>query len=425
MISYPFPPNSSAGAVRSERFARYLPEFGWSCDVVTIKPRKDMVKEYGQLRRVQDSARIYPTRTVDPWVWLKDRQPSNRISRALRSILMKAFSFPDHMLLWVPFAIREGLRLCCREKIKAVYSTSPPHSSHIAGLIIAKLTKKAWIVDFRDPWSFGGEGYGHKQRLLRYIEGALEKIIVRNATLIITNTEESKKKLLEVFPKVSIAKVTCITNGWEKSFKSFERENGYDFQSKEFIITHAGTFYPGFKPYALLYALARWKGGIQPKEIPPLKNCRVILLGSNDSETKRVVSELALNDMVDMLPRTSYEEAKKIMHKSHLLWTSLGVGSDAKMHLPSKVFEYIAAERPIIGFFPEGDAASLIRRSRVGVVFGSIDLNQIISTIYDAMVMRQRGEIPFYKPDNAILDQFTIDRVVNNFAEELDRVTRC
>ena len=27
MISYPFPPNASAGAARSERFARYLPSF--------------------------------------------------------------------------------------------------------------------------------------------------------------------------------------------------------------------------------------------------------------------------------------------------------------------------------------------------------------------------------------------------------------
>ena len=72
MISYPFPPNSSAGAVRSERFARYLPEFGWKVDVVTIKPTRHLFKDRACLDTLGKNVEVHFTSTIDPWTRLKD-----------------------------------------------------------------------------------------------------------------------------------------------------------------------------------------------------------------------------------------------------------------------------------------------------------------------------------------------------------------
>jgi len=52
-----------------------------------------------------------------------------------------------------------------------------------------------------------------------------------------------------------------------------------------------------------------------------------------------------------------------------LLWASLGTGNESSTYIPSKLFEYIAAKRPIWGFFPEGEAAYLIRETNVGETF--------------------------------------------------------
>ena len=47
---------------------------------------------------------------------------------------MKNFSAP-HENSWVPFAVNSGMRIRKENRIDAIYTTSPPHSSHAAGLI--------------------------------------------------------------------------------------------------------------------------------------------------------------------------------------------------------------------------------------------------------------------------------------------------
>ncbi len=115
MISYPFPPNPSAGAVRSERFARYLAEYGWNIDIITIKPKQNYSVPDPKL--INERITVHRTRTLDPWLWLSKRIPKNFLLRAIRSVLMRIFSFPDHMLLWLPFALFTGLKICKGKKM--------------------------------------------------------------------------------------------------------------------------------------------------------------------------------------------------------------------------------------------------------------------------------------------------------------------
>jgi glycosyltransferase involved in cell wall biosynthesis len=149
------------------------------------------------------------------------------------------------------------------------------------------------------------------------------------------------------------------------------------------------------------------------------------MLGSVDSTTRSVVAELGLTDLVNFLPWTAFAAAGSLMQSSHMLWTSLGTRKEAAMSLPSKLFEYVAAGRPILGFFPEGDAASLIRGSGTGVVFTANDPDEIIRTIDSAMVMRANGRIPFYSPDRSFLERYRIENVTARLANLLDQVVAC
>ena len=111
MISYPFPPNASAGAFRSERFARYLQEYGWAVDVVTPKIGQGVSDDEHFAEKLGSNVQINRTVTLDPWLWLLERIPKNWTLRVVRSVLMKITSFPDHMIFWVPFAAGAGVRI--------------------------------------------------------------------------------------------------------------------------------------------------------------------------------------------------------------------------------------------------------------------------------------------------------------------------
>jgi glycosyltransferase involved in cell wall biosynthesis len=384
LISYPFPPTSSAGAVRSRRFAQYLPQFGWRVSVVTIKPHQGRSVDNKELDRLKDIVDVHFTSTIDPWLSLRKKNPRFFLSRIVRSVLMKVFSFPDHMLLWVPFAVKRGLSICRKESISAIYTTSPPHSTHLAGLILKWLTGKPWIADFRDPWALNAfHQRGWVDITLLGIEKYLERKVLKSASFILANTQANRNNLLAAFPDIPADKVVHLPNGWEEFIHLSKPIN----QKKDEILTivHAGIFYPLFNPYGLLHALSFWRKGNPAQGISPLdsKSIRVILLGAKENEVQ-VVKDLGLEDIVQIKSWVPQSEAQEIMSEADILWVTLGTGKESSTYVPSKIFEYIAARKPILAFFPDGNAAELIRKTDSGVVFTSDDPVPVIKILNEA-----------------------------------------
>jgi len=422
LISYPFPPNSSAGAVRSRRFAQYLAEIGWKVSVVTIKPNQAHSADTEELNRLNDSVDINFTSTMDPWLSLREKAPKFILFRIVRSILMRVFSYPDHMLLWVPFAIREGLSINKKNPFSVIYTTSPPHSTHLAGLILKRLTGKPWIADFRDPWTLNAfHGKGRIDNALLKIEKLLEKRVLSNASCILANTTANRNNLLAAFPDLSQEKVVHIPNGWEEFTHGFGSSMS---EHRTLTIVHAGIFYPLFKPYALLHALASWRKGNQPTGIPPLNShsIRLTLLGAKENEAN-IVKDLGLEDIVQVKSWVPQSEAQRIMSQADMLWVTLGTGKESSTYVPSKIFEYIAARKPIIAFFPEGDAAEIIRKTNTGYVFTSDAPEPIISFLAGASNDFINFSSQFYQ-DEEILKNYHIRNSVSQLSSILENLDR-
>jgi len=421
LISYPFPPNSSAGAVRSRRFAQYLIDFGWRISVVTIKPRQDNSPDSEQLDHLNDLVEIHRTSTIDPWLQLIKKTPRFLLLRIVRSILMRIFSFPDHMLLWVPFAAQEGLSIGRRTEISVIYTTSPPHSTHLAGLILKFFSGKPWIADFRDPWTLNAfKSEAWIDRILLKIEKHLEKKVMKHTSCILVNTVANRNNLLAAFPEISPDKVVHLPNGWEEFIHIPDTETRDD---NTLTIVHAGIFYPVFKPYALLHALASWRNGDQPAGIPPLngQSIRLTLLGAKENEVN-IVKDLGLEDIVQLKPWVPQSEAQKIMSQADMLWVSLGTGKESSTYVPSKIFEYIAARKPIIAFFPEGDSADIIRKTNCGIVFTGDEPQPIISYLDKMIKMKQDGMPLEYKPNESELNSYKISCIVQRLSGIMDKV---
>ncbi|MFX0196598.1 MAG: glycosyltransferase family 4 protein [Candidatus Hodarchaeota archaeon] len=419
LISPAFPPNATAGAARCERFARYLQGFDWGVDVVTIKPRRDFFQDNKRLNRLGNYLSVHFTSNFSPWVWLRDKRPRHPLIRALRSILMRIFSFPDHMLLWALFAVKEGLGICKSKGVDAIYTTSPPHSVHLAGLALSQLTRKPWVADFRDPWTLNpyrrkaiGDG------ILLKVERIMEKAVLEKSCRVLANTQANRKNLLRAFPLVEPDKVVYLPNGWE----DFPAIGSPIKDDAPLTIVHAGNFYPRFKPYGLLYALSAWQNGEHLREIPAIRkeDIQVILLGSSDLETKQLVQNFGIEKMVHIEPWVPLEDARRIMCQADALWASLGTGRESSTFVPSKLFEYIASKRPIIGFFPEGEAASLIRETGTGVVFTNDDPNPIIQLLHDMILTKRKKRHKWYNPNNDAINSYHIERIVDKLNRVLD-----
>ena len=423
IISYPFPPNASAGAVRSERFARYLAKLGWKIDVVTIKPRFDLFEDKDRLNNFGENVTIHFTTTFDPWLWLRDKRPENLMVRAIRSVLMRLFSFPDHMLLWMPFALKKALSVYKINRFDAIYTTSPPHSTHLIGLLLSKLTGKPWVADFRDPWTLNAyRGKGKIENILLWIEKKLEKAVLKNSSLLLANTKANRSNLLKAFPEILKEKVIHLPNSWEKfSITKMDVKTSNDVP---FTIVHAGNFYPRFKPYALLYALSAWRNDVRYDStvLPSAKNIKVILIGAKDAALKDIINDLGIADIVKISPWAALEKAREIMMKADMLWATLGTGKDSSTYVPSKLFEYIAAKKPILGFFPKGEAASLIHKTGTGTVFTEDNPEPIINFLKQAILSKGNQQIELFAPNYDIINKYNIESIAYKFSKLLKEI---
>lgn len=411
MICYPFPPNASAGAVRSERIARYLAWQGWDVDVVTIRQREDLYHETTQLEKLPRNVRVHLTKGVDPYLWLQKREPASRLGQTAKSVLMEATGFPDHTLYWNYVAVAKGLEIHRKSPVDLIYTTSPPHATQLCGLALSKIIDKPWIADFRDPWTLNAYRTGGALRtIFNQIEKFLEKRVLKGTDLILANTKANRYNMLRAFPFLSDEKVHYLPNGWE----AFPGHLKPGKKPSEFTIVHAGHFYPRFKPYALLHALAIWRRGADKMSLPPFHGgLKVLLLGAGDDATVRLVEELELTDIVEIRPWVALDEAREIMMAADFLWTSLGTDAKSRTYIPSKIFEYISSGRPILGFFPEGEAENLIRRTKTGKVFTCDDPLPIIDFLNDCLNKHKQGEPVEYRPVEGELAALEIKNLIS------------
>ncbi|MFH1688506.1 MAG: hypothetical protein ABIE70_13425 [bacterium] len=153
LIAYYFPPLGGAGVGRPLALARYLPEYGIACDVLTVKPVAYHIHE-PELLEGLDLRTIYRSGSYDPQrlLHLLGQRRSHgartpELQRRARRI------YPDTKRGWIGPAVRLGTRLLAQRHYDAIISTSPPISAHYVARRLARASGVKWLADFRDPWT--------------------------------------------------------------------------------------------------------------------------------------------------------------------------------------------------------------------------------------------------------------------------------
>jgi glycosyltransferase involved in cell wall biosynthesis len=257
----------------------------------------------------------------------------------------------------VPFAVAKGLGVIRRHGIRALYSTSPPATTHLIAASLRRLARIPWIADFRDPWI--EEGQHPKPGSLRArIEHPLERWVMRTADRVVVTTPRLREELLRRHPAVDPARVAVVYNGYdEEDFAAAPAPE----PNPRFEILHAGFVTPEFRdPFPLLRALR----GLIEEGLVPREDARVTLLGGGpylDSEGFRTgLARLRLDGVVNVAGRVAHEEALALQGRAAVLLL-LQASDDTRSLIPAKAFEYLRLGRPILALTLEGDTADLLR----------------------------------------------------------------
>jgi glycosyltransferase involved in cell wall biosynthesis len=286
---------------------------------------------------------------------------------------------PDENVTWNLTAVRAAIRIVERERIDVVLTTSPPASVHLVGAIAKRKTGVTWVADLRDSLV----AHPHRRaesRLVRAKEWTAQRtarLVARRADGIVAVSDAIAAETRSLRPGGPVA---TIANG--SDFDDFE---GLEYRPGErFRITHAGSFFGKRDPRPFLTALA--DSGLEAE---------VRFLGDFRSADREWAETLDLGDRLRLLPFAPRREALRLQRDSEALLLLIPeAGGRGKGVLSGKVFEYLAAERPILAVVPpEGAAAELIRDAGAGVVAAPDDIDGIRRALVELEASWRAGRL--------------------------------
>jgi len=386
ILTAQFPPDTIVGGIRLFRLSKVLGRSGYSVVVITKKNSYENAKNFVYLNQLSHGTEIHYIKTKEKII-INNREIDNlwksggekvlpKIVRRLKGNIieiLEKITIPDIGIFSIPWYVLKTIQLYDDEYDNYLLTSSPPHSIHIAGLIISKLKKySSWIVDFRDPWDKGAKK--NHSPILNPIEKFLKNKIVKRSDKIISSTITFTNDLIYEYPKLH-KKFHTITNSYDHECipLSFKKSD------EKFVVIYPGIFYHEKNPYGIFRAIHDWFISMTKEEEELYKSKIIIeLIGSRTRFLETLINDLNLNANVKFSDRISQSEVYQKIKNADLGLISTGF-SERKGCLPAKIFDYLGCRIPIIALAPEGEVTDLIYNTKSGYVIKENELSTIRS----------------------------------------------
>jgi glycosyltransferase involved in cell wall biosynthesis len=383
LVTLHFPPGGGGGVQRPLKFATHLPALGIETHV--LAPDLPGAVPADAELELPTQAWIHRVRYVGP----RGGRPSERLldKQGLARVGTQAALFgrrllvPDENVPWSTFALPVAIRLVRREAIDAVLTTSPPPSLHLLGAGVKRATGAAWIADLRDPLGSHPHRRGYESQLARLKEtavGGVTRLVASQANAIVAASDAIAEEMRRSQPK---GKVVTIANG-----SDFDDFAGLEHHPSDRLrITHAGNFQGKRDPKPFLRALAD----------SGLDDVVVRFAGDFRVADREYAEALGLGDRIELLGYVSRRRSLELQRDSEVLLLLIPEsGGRGRGVVTGKIFEYLAAERPILAAVPtDGAAARLVRDTGAGVVASSDDVDAIREALVDLHRRWRQGSL--------------------------------
>jgi len=379
IITYYWPPAGGSGVQRWLKFTKYLPKYDWKPIVYTPEDPYFEVKDEALLDDIPFEAEVWKTPIWEPYT-LKDklfgkgeRSQSAGVITNKKSLKNKVLNWvrgnvfiPDPKIYWVKPSVKVLLKKIKEEGIEHIVTTGPPHSMHLIGLGLKKaIPNLKWIADFRDPWSkLDLLDEFHLISISSKKHKDLEKEVLQTADVALTVSET----WVEDLKRLGGGRVELITNGYDAA----------DFELKpktndKFIIGHYGLLNHLRNPTNLWKALA----DLCDENTEFNDKLKIHLSGNIDGEVLAEIEAYPqLKGKVKQLGYISHAQVLQQYNEADVLLLLLFNSKSGVGNYPGKIFEYFAAQKPILAFGPEGsDTQCLISDSQTGSYFSYEEQN--------------------------------------------------
>jgi glycosyltransferase involved in cell wall biosynthesis len=406
-ISYQFPPVGGAGVQRVTKFVKYLQGYGWLPSVLTVANPSVPASDESLVADIPTCTIVRKARTWEPGYAVKKvisagSGESNQLRGVMRRIaigvvrgLANALLQPDTQVLWLPGAIRTGSRLLREASHAAIVATGPPFSTFLIGAALSRRTGLPLVLDYRDEWDLSNDYWENKRpnRLCRYFQACIQKQVVRQAGVLVATTRSSAETLNKIRIQAGCAaRVAWIHNGFDP--EDFAPDCRAHPQDKGlYRLVYVGTLWSLTSVAPLVEAvrdLARRQPGLAA-------GLELVFAGRRTDHQEQLLGRL--KDLPCHLIEHSYIDhraAINLIRSATGLCLLLADKPGADRVVPAKVFEYMAAKRPVLAIAPRGEAWDLLEDYPAAHRFVPADVEGISRWLAEQLRQHRAGTSPAF-----------------------------
>ncbi|MBW8049400.1 MAG: glycosyltransferase family 4 protein [Cytophagales bacterium] len=375
VITYYWPPSGGSGVQRWLKFVKYLVDFDWEAIVYTPENGESPVIDQSLFKDVPENITVLKKPIWEPYslykkfVGQKKEEKINtgfltererpKLAEKLSVWIRGNLFIPDARKFWIKPSVRYLTKYLKKNPVNAIVSTGPPHSMHLIALGLKQSLNIPWIADFRDPWTH--IDFYDQLMLSKFADNKhkhQEKLVLENADKVVTVSYNWAKD----FEILGAKNVNVITNGYDES----DFEFGAKLITNEFILNHIGSLNKDRNPHQLWNALEELC-----KDDENFKKDLVIkLIGKTDVTVINSINKSGLTSELKQIQYLAHSEVLQTLFESQILLLLLNNTPNVMGVIPGKLFEYLAAKRPILCIGPpEGDSGKIIKDCNAGYVY--------------------------------------------------------
>ena len=426
VISYYWPPSGGSGVQRWVKMCKYLADYGWQPVVYTPENPAVTSKDESLAGDIPWSVEVIRKPIVEPGQFASKTTsaqvtPINAQKKTLKqkiAMWIRGNCFiPDPRVVWVLPSVLYLQEYLKGHPVDMIVSTGPPHSMHLIARGLARRTSIPWIADFRDPWT--RMFYFKHLSLTKYAERRhlrMEKSVLDEADRVVAVSP----LVQEDFKTMTSTPVELVTNGFDEddfvSPDSYVTASGKGLDPRRFSLVHAGLFASDGNPTVLWHVL-----GSMLETVPGFKeDFSLVLCGKTDAQITASIKEAGLGENFEDKGYLEHSAVVEVMKSAAVLLLPLRKEPEYKATLPGKLFEYLAARRPIFGIGQtDGAMAAVVDENGAGEVFGWDDEAAMRAAMERLYAAFKAGELADNKAD---LSRYTRRSLAARYAALMDEV---
>ena len=368
VVTYYFPPSGGGGINRIHNFVKYLSRFGFCPLVLTVRDKyyENTYTPTGLLDEYPKEVRIYRTNSFETGGTgsfkrkIYGVKAKSAVDKIFFSVIHNEITRKlsrDRALLWLPYAVLRGVKIFRKKGFDIIFSTSPPFGNNIIAYLVHKITKKPFILDYRDEW-VGNEFYCPKSNHLQFaIEKRLEHILLKEASKVVSVTQESISLFREKYPDIEDNKYEYLPNGYDPEYFKEDYKGRRDSDKIHFVYT--GSLTERRNPEFFLTAVRELV-----EENNFLKDkIKIIFIGFTHYKYKELVDSLGLKENVSFMENQSPKGVARFLQEKTDVCLLFQRGTEGgKTAIPGKLYESMASKKPILCMDDNGATTKFLKK---------------------------------------------------------------